>query len=535
MRTRIREYSCIEDTNQDLSDELDYVDCKVAIQNILSTFGARMMLRDGRYTIYQPNAYDGATITYKTIDYFGFYVGSGTFTHAHTLDLANRKQWEAKPVKRYQKPLRKVEIGINRKHIIFTSKGTFNTTASSAIDTNIDDTKPLKFGIRINIEVSSVIYDDIFIFFKYYALAGGTYYHWDNSTKTWVSHSPTWFNTGVTIIPDPINQNTLTHSIVPEFSYLPIGCNEFGVSVDTVSGRIFGISTPYILDFTSQITIQQPYTNDTPIKYESKLSWVAENGYISASGNSGYVELISPYYSGTQEGVFSLQTFDGLKYVSPGNWSVGWTSNTGDLPQVLARMICGYYVEFVPTIRGIWIDNGDYEPLKSLSFDSYKWLFNAAKFDPRFDVWEGEWVGLIADYDLVTDNGEGQRIWGTENDDIYNRLNYLETTISRHESAFSQGINLTGTVTSNLTINESTGNLLYLLDTTAAPITVTLPTAVGNTAVMTFKKISSDSNNITIDGDGTETIDGATTKILATQYQFYTIAASGGSWHIIAQ
>lgn len=67
-------------------------------------------------------------------------------------------------------------------------------------------------------------------------------------------------------------------------------------------------------------------------------------------------------------------------------------------------------------------------------------------------------------------------------------------------------------------------------------MTVNLPAAIGNGRLVTIKKIDSSTNTVTIDGSGTETIDGATTYILNTQYQgVQIIDCASGVWDIITK
>lgn len=65
--------------------------------------------------------------------------------------------------------------------------------------------------------------------------------------------------------------------------------------------------------------------------------------------------------------------------------------------------------------------------------------------------------------------------------------------------------------------------------------TVNLYTAVGNKGRrLTIKKTdASFTNIITIDGVGSQTIDGTTTKTLNTQYEDYTIESDGANWSVI--
>lgn len=70
-----------------------------------------------------------------------------------------------------------------------------------------------------------------------------------------------------------------------------------------------------------------------------------------------------------------------------------------------------------------------------------------------------------------------------------------------------------------------------IVTVTATGQTVTLPTAVGNTAKLTFKFATSGS--LIIDGAGTETIDGGLTATLTMQYEAITLISDGTGWRII--
>jgi hypothetical protein len=73
-----------------------------------------------------------------------------------------------------------------------------------------------------------------------------------------------------------------------------------------------------------------------------------------------------------------------------------------------------------------------------------------------------------------------------------------------------------------------------LADATSGAVTITLPTAVGRTDPITVKKIDSSINAVTIDGAGTETIDGQLTRRLDAQWDYCTLVPSGSSWYVKA-
>jgi hypothetical protein len=84
-----------------------------------------------------------------------------------------------------------------------------------------------------------------------------------------------------------------------------------------------------------------------------------------------------------------------------------------------------------------------------------------------------------------------------------------------------------------LNVTNTSGYVVYLCDATSGAITVNLPTAVGNTAMFTIKKTDSSANSVTIDGNGSETIDGATTCIITNQYNAALIVSNNTNWSLI--
>ena len=93
------------------------------------------------------------------------------------------------------------------------------------------------------------------------------------------------------------------------------------------------------------------------------------------------------------------------------------------------------------------------------------------------------------------------------------------------------------TVTGDTTLDNTHSTLLV---NASGNVTVTLPTAAsayngtdGIGRIYEIKKIDADANTVTIDGNGSETIDGGTTAVLIAQYESITIQSDGSNWHII--
>lgn len=95
------------------------------------------------------------------------------------------------------------------------------------------------------------------------------------------------------------------------------------------------------------------------------------------------------------------------------------------------------------------------------------------------------------------------------------------------------GTGATNRVISNISTNTSAAavaNTDYVYLATGT-ITVTLPTAVGNTDVYTVKNVST--GIVTIATTSSQTIDGSLTVAEGAQYQSLTFVSDGANWNII--
>lgn len=72
-----------------------------------------------------------------------------------------------------------------------------------------------------------------------------------------------------------------------------------------------------------------------------------------------------------------------------------------------------------------------------------------------------------------------------------------------------------------------------LVNAADGAITVTLPPAATYPGIEYWIKKIDATNNVTIDGDGSETIDGSATKVLSSQYAVAHIQSNGTSWDVL--
>lgn len=118
--------------------------------------------------------------------------------------------------------------------------------------------------------------------------------------------------------------------------------------------------------------------------------------------------------------------------------------------------------------------------------------------------------------------GVGTQIWSTTTTTllVWNGTAWVATA-----SGGAGGYTVTSQATS-FTETATTGEVLRKI--TATGQTVTLPTAVGNTAKLSYKLMVA--GTFIIDGAGTETVEGALTATLSTQDQVLTLMSDNANW-----
>lgn len=91
--------------------------------------------------------------------------------------------------------------------------------------------------------------------------------------------------------------------------------------------------------------------------------------------------------------------------------------------------------------------------------------------------------------------------------------------------------------TVSTTTTAAVTDYTILVDASGGAVTINLPAVATlfnspTGAVFVIKKIDASVNTVTVDGDGSETIDGATTQVLLAQWNSYTIQSNGTAWFI---
>jgi hypothetical protein len=108
--------------------------------------------------------------------------------------------------------------------------------------------------------------------------------------------------------------------------------------------------------------------------------------------------------------------------------------------------------------------------------------------------------------------------------------NRLGRSANRWGRIFTNGIYLASSTKTGAYTATDRDHLL-LCDATSAAFTVTLPAVASNSGlVLVVKKIDASGNAVTLDGNASETIDGATTLALTAQWNRALIQSNGTAW-----
>jgi hypothetical protein len=84
------------------------------------------------------------------------------------------------------------------------------------------------------------------------------------------------------------------------------------------------------------------------------------------------------------------------------------------------------------------------------------------------------------------------------------------------------------------TLNITTLGTYFRVDASSGSLPVNLPAAANNRKrVINIKKVDSSSNTITVDPNGSETIDGSSTVTITAQWANLTIISDGSNWLIV--
>ena len=88
-------------------------------------------------------------------------------------------------------------------------------------------------------------------------------------------------------------------------------------------------------------------------------------------------------------------------------------------------------------------------------------------------------------------------------------------------------------ITTPVTLDDTDLMVMVDDDTVGGAVTVNLPAVADSAGNVYYIKKLGTGGDVTVDGSGSETIDGGTTAILTEQYECITVYCDGATWWII--
>jgi len=415
----------------------DNISCLKALERVLGNFAAYIILENGMYFIHQYSAYS-SSIIYDTYSTSETLTATNTIiTHEHIINNNSRPFLEAYPTHSYQPAIKKIKVTTNKKVTKGVSKPWRRPYTNSLLQlgpVTMTESKGIKwsFYLRFTPDYSRT-YD---VVFRIYAQkrSTGQYYTWNGSS--WVFNAtPAATYARVDLPYRSFGRNPLSHSYrfsydVPDDSFIT-EC-DFFAEMELLDNRGGAWA------FTGSITINQESTENLTT-------------YTNSTNNkaSKVLELNSYYYDGLgSDSVGSIQVYDGTNWSNSDSWiAPGPTS--GSFENIYVKQILGFYAKAVKSINANVQDNGNYNGLKTLVFDSSVWVSNGYTYNAMSETYTGEWLKLYVDYSSV-DTGESEYYNDPSNPSEF-RIQELQSSIEAINAA--QG-NLPDNLSFDLFVNN---------------------------------------------------------------------------------
>jgi hypothetical protein len=427
------------------------VSCKEAIKQICDILQCQFIHELGVYWLVSVAEYLDSTVSYRQYSYTLQYIGTGTYTHAVALGATSaRPQWEAKPSMSYQPAAKYVQIDTERtlNTGVYRSYNNKTTTTLSGAFTGIPTgATPDEAPMRVRFALK----------FQRHIFSGSPSGAEDLtrvSIQIWLTDSAGnkmvldrrnyfWYSSAVIpIFNEDIktDQSTTWTSFVfdKQVSTAPAGFDTLNVLVYGVKAfknrfNIFGIpkNPPDVFDKDYWGAIQIAFADASPYNnpdFTFNITEVFNPGTNSALNSTPIILNPKYYYSNSKYGTVNILANNGTADVVADDWYGGWDSVTHGSPTaMLGQGVAGLYRDFVPVIQGTWVDAGTLTAIKSLSFDSFKWIFNGGVYSAMSEQWSAEWLGLVPIYTGLTSTGEGLRL----GNGLKDRVNYQDIQIGK--------------------------------------------------------------------------------------------------------
>lgn len=285
----------------------------------------------------------------------------------------------------------------------------------------------------------------------------------------------------------------------------------YGLNID-ISGSNFATNSPtiYALNAVGGGVFTQTSSALSPLAL--LVNRTSGNGSImEVQSNSTAIFRIS---NGANSTAVSILPTGTLTTALNLGGTVTTSSGTGNLATLSGTLTAGANNDVLRGIRGIPVFGANTRT-NVVAVGYYH--------NPSFTISSGSWAFQGG---IVIDNT-------TSGVNLLNGFNLAPgSVLSTVDIDGSVGVDITSTST-DITANATHHTIL--VDASGAARTITLPTAASsNRRVYVIKKTDSSGNTVTIDGDGSETIDGATTNVISAQWSTRVIQSNGTAWFVTA-
>jgi hypothetical protein len=417
------------------------VNCKEAMERILISLNARIILTNGVFWIYNPIAYANYTaVSYNTYNTSGTVSATNsTFNHALPISTQNtvRPKWSSFPVITHQPANKEILIShdnyssvtnlldFNNPTTLFMQVGPLRTNTleriqSEAIITIIMPPNPS--GMPYFKSASLRIYN------RTYSYDGTTYREYNHSDDVWevvTAVSPGYKEIDL----NEFYSNNGLQRKTYQFNY----AHDYDIGTDYVY-TIFKAEIVYKRQFFSPVVTSLPIYGVQRLYQKGDLTkqqLFSNTNNVKSSQIDKYELSFYDNFGPSSHGQIFVDNNAG-SYVEATSWSVFPTAShtyVNDLVSVNGYASMSLYSNAVKSISGDWYDQGFYNLMRTLEFDESIWIWQGGVFNAQSEVFSGEWLKVASSFGLIVVGGEEDEQEGFDNDQFSQGLVALDTQI----------------------------------------------------------------------------------------------------------
>lgn len=380
--------------NSDDEDE-DNMTCLEALNKVLGSFAAYIILENGMFFIHQYSAY-GTSIIYDIYSTSETLTQTNaSITHEHNIQNDSRPFFEAFPTHSYQPPLKQIKLTTFKavsKKVAKPWRPPYNNSHLALGPVTMTQEKSVKFDFYVNFIHN---YRDVYVLkIKAWGVDRSTGFKYTWNGTAWVVTTTVNYTDIKIDIPAfkagaPISTTYRGSYSVPDNGF--IASLDFYFDMYLVRNQQSPGSTAIIDEaFTGSVNCYQSISENLKT-YNNTANTKA----------SKTIELDCFFYDGLgADGIGTIQVLNGSTWQNSVLW-VAQGSTASPFEDTLTKQILGFYIKAVKSIKCNVHDNGLYNGLKTLYFDSSVWVSNGYTYNASSETYDGEWLRIYRDYDSI--------------------------------------------------------------------------------------------------------------------------------------